>query len=231
MKLEYLIIMQKSGLPLYSRCFGGFCWKLMTDEVLLSGFLTALSSMPAMFGKEDMELKSVEMGNTKINFNFTTPSSHIICFGIDISTLDEPNIEGEMQALVKNLSNFLEIDHSETKWDFLTPENRIEFENQIKSEVIEPSLVSFQDNDFCRAVGRDSCPVDTDSIMEDKKNHSFPIWEGLKKAVSKDHMPRLHRIYYKIANPFLKIYLRIMIRRDMKQYQSMKQRKDQELLA
>ena len=38
--LEYLIVFQQSGLPIFSKCFGDFCGVLLVDETLLSGFLS-----------------------------------------------------------------------------------------------------------------------------------------------------------------------------------------------
>ncbi|OLS24739.1 MAG: hypothetical protein HeimC3_18500 [Candidatus Heimdallarchaeota archaeon LC_3] len=227
MKLEYQIIMQKSGIPIYSRCFGGFCWNLMTDEILLSGFLSALSTMPTMFGGDDLSLKNVEMGSTKLFFNHTTPSSHIICLGIAISSTNEPDANQEVQNLFEKISIFLEVNHAETDFTVFSKEERINFHEEIKIEVIEPSLIVFEDKDFCRTHGRrDSCPIDTEKVTIVSENHPLPIWEGLKKSYT--NKTRIQKFIFFISKPILKISTTYLVRKHKKRYIKLRREKEHE---
>jgi hypothetical protein len=225
MKLEYLIIMEKSGLPIYSRCFGGFCWNLMTDEVLLSGFLTALSSMPTMFGGDELSLKSIEMGNTKINFDHTTPSGHIICLGIDSITANDPEAKQEIQQLFDNITKFLEINHKETDFSMLFPEEREQFHDQLKKEVIEPALIVFEDKDFCRTHGsRDSCPVDTQEVVNNSENHTLPLWESLGGSLRPSTI--YEKYFFWIFRPFFKLFAIFLRKKHRNNYYKLKKEKE-----
>ncbi len=65
--LEYIIIYQDSGLPIYSKCFSSLCGFLAKDSALLSGFLSAIESfVTEMIGTNNTNdcLKSLEMKNS-----------------------------------------------------------------------------------------------------------------------------------------------------------------------
>lgn len=42
--LEYILIYQESGLPIYSKCYSTMCGFLAKDSALLAGFLSALEN-------------------------------------------------------------------------------------------------------------------------------------------------------------------------------------------
>ena len=52
--IEYLMIYQPNGLPIFSKCFGGFCQLNAKDDALLSGFLHALETFPSLIGGEEL---------------------------------------------------------------------------------------------------------------------------------------------------------------------------------
>ncbi|MGQ4871339.1 MAG: hypothetical protein ACP6IT_05835 [Candidatus Thorarchaeota archaeon] len=45
-KLEYLMVYTQSGLPIYSKCFGGFCKSAFESPELLAGLLSAIETIP-----------------------------------------------------------------------------------------------------------------------------------------------------------------------------------------
>ena len=47
------MIYQKSGLPIFSKCFKGFCALSAQDPVMLSGFLTALQSFSSQITQSE----------------------------------------------------------------------------------------------------------------------------------------------------------------------------------
>ena len=65
----------------------------------------------------------------------------------------------------------------------------------------------------------------TKELYEKTKSHSFPIWEGIENSYAREHMPRIQRFFYTYFSPFIKIYLKYLLRKDRKRYQSVKQRK------
>ncbi|MHA2191410.1 MAG: hypothetical protein ACXAAP_14375 [Candidatus Thorarchaeota archaeon] len=48
--LEYLMVYTSSGLPIYSKCYGTFCKTAFKEPELLSGFLSALETIPPTIG-------------------------------------------------------------------------------------------------------------------------------------------------------------------------------------
>lgn len=135
--LEYFIVFQKSGLPIVSKCFGDFCSVLLVDEMLLSGFLSAITTMPSLFGKDLNRLTAVEMGYTKLLFEHTTPSGHTICLGFKNEGLI---LEGKLliDDLFKKIANFVENTHKDKRWDFLTAHEIRKIENELIDSIIIP---------------------------------------------------------------------------------------------
>ncbi len=87
MKVEYLILFKKDGTPVYSKCYGGFCAKLNYDETLLSGFLSALTSMPEVFGASEEDIQSMEMGFIKFHFNYVPSKDIFAVLGVNTDTI------------------------------------------------------------------------------------------------------------------------------------------------
>jgi hypothetical protein len=74
-----VIILKTSGVPLFSRCYGGKTCKLRPDHALQSGFLAALYS----FSKESFgqnEIKSVVFNDMKLDFKIDEDKGIIIVF-------------------------------------------------------------------------------------------------------------------------------------------------------
>ncbi|MHA1769287.1 MAG: hypothetical protein ACTSV3_05485 [Candidatus Thorarchaeota archaeon] len=53
--LEYLMVYTDSGLPIYSKCYGTFCKTAFKNPELLSGFLSALQTLP-LTSSDDLSL-------------------------------------------------------------------------------------------------------------------------------------------------------------------------------
>lgn len=71
MIFEYLIIFQQSGSVLFSKDLRNKTQKLKPiDEKLISGFFLAIATLPRSIGYKDKELKSLEMGNSKVFFAY-----------------------------------------------------------------------------------------------------------------------------------------------------------------
>jgi hypothetical protein len=62
--LKYIVIYQDSGIPIFSKCYSGFCGLIARNNTLLSGFLSALENfIKEMIGNTDENecLEAVEM--------------------------------------------------------------------------------------------------------------------------------------------------------------------------
>ena len=108
------MVYMPSGLPIYSKCFSGFCKANATDDILLSGFLSALESFPSMVGGE--ALKAIEMGNTSFVFRKTTPSGISVAMGVSKGAdLDEA------QDVFNQIQILLEEKYNHSNWDVISP--------------------------------------------------------------------------------------------------------------
>lgn len=136
LNLEYLIILRKSGLPIYSKCWGNFCAVLTVDDTLLSGFLSAVTSMPTMFNQKT-ELSAVEMGFSKLLFNYTTPNGHIICGGFRREEINDRSMK-VINNFFTQIEQFMEEDYSNQDWDDISDEVMKDFEGNLMNKIVQP---------------------------------------------------------------------------------------------
>jgi len=196
MKLEYIIIFKEEGIPIYSQCYGSFCARVGFDESLYSGFLSALTSMPSMFGDEK-GLQSVEMGFTKLHFSKTTPSGHVICVGIDKATIDDVDINNQLEVFYNNINSILEDEYKDFTWVKTNPDDIEEFENILLHKAIYPSFPYFYNNEICKV----DCPFDhTGQITKPETNEPMSIIEKFKYNYSKK-MSLVKRLFAPIYLP------------------------------
>jgi hypothetical protein len=214
-KLEYLIVFQNTGVPIYSSCYAGFCANNAYDDSLLTGFLSALTSMPAVLGKHDDALHSVELGYTKLNFSHTTPSGHVICAGVEKTTIVPEHTQHEVEELISKINDLLEGEYKQTNWAMVSQEDRASFEHTMKHGVIEPTLAIFQDKDVCKHHG---CPLDTDQLVNDE---DIPIWEKVEQNYKEGAEQ-----YNRVQNFFVKLYMKFFNWWDLRSFK----RKQKEVL-
>lgn len=202
MKLEYLLATTKDGINIYSSCFGAFCANLSFDKRLMSGFLSALSTIPDALGQED-SLQSVEMGYTKLLFNHTHPSGHIICIGVIKDTIEEPKTTEMATLLFKRVEDLLEKKYAGKEWAIFGADEYKEFDETMVHDIIEPTLSVFTDNDIC---DHNHCPFEHDPHDDFYlNNREIPKWELMKHRYREafEEMP----FFVKVLMPmFLPIY-------------------------
>ena len=167
--LEYLMVYTQSGLPIYSKCYGGFCTAAFKNPELLTGFLSALETLPSTMGG-GLSLESVKMGSTEMRFSKTTPTGHSVVIGLG---KDSPDIAEDIYREVSKIlasDRFVNVD-----WTYLTSEVMDAFEK----ELLETALVdALHDHggfkDQC-PLG-DRCPMHTTAIQSRKGR----IWSSIK---------------------------------------------------
>lgn len=185
--LEYLIILQQSGLPIYSKCWGNFCSVLVVDDTLLSGFLSAITSMPKMLN-QNTELSAIEMGFSKLLFNYTTPTGHIICGGFRREEIND-KVMPEINGFFSQISDFLEQDYKNTKWQNVSDETMKEFENTLLTTIVEPWFHTVSSEHH----SDDMCPFCSTGKAFKGEEH-----EGLKISFSE----RISKLYTGIKTMF-----------------------------
>ena len=179
--IEYLIILQSSGIPIYSKCWGNFCAVLTVDDTLLSGFLSAITSMPKMLNQSNSTLSSVEMGFSKLLFGYTSPSGHIIVGGFRREEINDKSLI-EVNKFFTQIENFLETNYQNTKWHLMSDEAEKAFEEKLLFSVVYPwfhAVSSETHND-------DNCPFCSTGITYKGEGN-----EGLKLTFS----DRLSNLY------------------------------------
>ncbi len=62
---EYLMVYTEAGLPIYSKCYGMFCKTAFKNPELLTGFLSALQTLPPTISS-GLSLDAVKMGPTQM---------------------------------------------------------------------------------------------------------------------------------------------------------------------
>ena len=200
-KLEYIIIFEKGGTPIYSHCFGGFCAAAGLDDTLLSGFLSALTTMPTMFeGKEGKKqsVQMLEMDYTKLIFS-TTSSGKMVVIGVDKEFYDDEEDRGAVSELFDEVEELLEEDFSHITWAACEREDREEFEHKLVEEVLPATLDVYVD--YCR--GGDDCQFDHYTSEEEPYlSEDMTVWERLKTRYRENRPPWIIRL---ILRPVLKI--------------------------
>jgi hypothetical protein len=168
-KLEYLMIYTESGLPIYSKCFGGFCRTAFKNPEMLSGLLSAIETNPPTLSA-GLSLDSIRMGDTQMRFSKKMPSGHSIVIGL---SEDAPEVVQSVSDAVGEVLGLPRFRHKD--WGTITRDDMDEF----KEELLKRSLVDALHNhggfeDAC-PLG-DQCPMHTDAVMSRRDR----IWNSIK---------------------------------------------------
>ncbi|UCG01487.1 MAG: hypothetical protein JSW11_17950 [Candidatus Heimdallarchaeota archaeon] len=134
--LEYVIICQNSGQPIYAKCWGNVCGMLGKKDELMTAFLAALSTMPTMFAESDNQLHNMSIGSLKLMFCHTE-SQNIISLAFPENNVNENTME-IIEALFEDIEQFLNKDYQETPWDRLNDPKVQLFEKELLKKVIHP---------------------------------------------------------------------------------------------
>lgn len=103
--VDDIFILDKSGVPYYSKCFGGETCKLRPDHALQTGFLAALYAYAKESFGAQSEIRSVEFSDLQLDFAISDKDNLIVVFANPIH--DELTLEREKQ-LRTTLDIFLE---------------------------------------------------------------------------------------------------------------------------
>lgn len=181
-ELEYIMIFQEIGTPIYSQCFGDFCGLLVADESLLSGFMSALTTIPQMLSDDSITLQTVELSYTKLRFNYTTPSGNVIIIGINPSSSTE-HVDILRKAF-EDIEFLVEEKFNHYKWAQMTDEQIKTFEHELNRVVINRHFILKnldEDHHF-------NCPLCIEEEPEKGKpkiTYGTKIWDGLSSTYNK----------------------------------------------
>ena len=178
-KLEYLLVYTQSGLPIYSKCYGTFCKTAFKQPELLTGFLSAIETIP-MTLSPDLSLKSVKMGETEMKFSKTTPDGHSVVIGLSKDAQDVANEVFEAVSRTLSLDKFKDAD-----WDYITSDLMEEFEQELVNDALPGAMLEYGGFEDRCTLG-DMCPIHTNATQ----SRASRIWEAIrgKYAAMKQRM-------------------------------------------
>lgn len=118
-----VFILQTSGIPLFSKCYGGDYCKLHPDHVLQTGFLAAMYSFAEeSFGQD--ELKSVVFNDIRLDFKIDKLKEIIMVFANPLGTEKiEERLNQAMDIFLEKYGSKLGLAAQEGRFD--------EFENDL----------------------------------------------------------------------------------------------------
>jgi len=173
------MILQQSGIPIYSKCFGEFCYLLVADENLFSGFLAALTSMPKMMSEDQHALQSVEMSHTKLVFDYTTPSGNVIVLGFDPDEIDS-DAKKVINEMFVTASEMIETKYSDYNWSAMSDEKFYTFEHDLINTAIKPYYSYPEDQEDHEG----QCPLCIATSNEMKVDYQSTVWDKIKSVYS-----------------------------------------------
>jgi len=169
------MIYTEAGLPIYSKCFGEFCKDAFKNPELLSGFLSALQTLPPSMSA-DLSLDSVKMGSTEMRLSKTIPNNHSIVVGLDENS---PDIAHLIFNAVQNV--LLKEKFASLEWSFVTGETILTFEEELVNSALADVLDMYGGFvDLCTQGKK--CPFYT-SAQNNSKGQG-EIWSVIHNNVS-----------------------------------------------
>jgi hypothetical protein len=176
MNLEYLMIYQASGLPIFSKCFKGFCSLNVKDPMLLSGFLTALQSFSTQITTGETStassLEAVKIGPTVMRFSKVLPSGHNVVIGL---SEDSPSMAKE---IFDGIDTFIRNRYADTNWTIIDTSFGESFGELLVKDVLAPLF-------HTKGGWEDTCPLGDACAMKalpvEPTEEKLSIWGAIKK--------------------------------------------------
>ena len=177
------MIYRKTGQPIYSRCWGEFCYGIYKNNPILTGFLSVISKLPQVLGQED-ELKSIEFMKTKFLF-ISVADELIVMIGINNEEISQKN-ENKAQFVLEVIKGYIESAAVNIpELDSYASNESVKLKHDLEYKLL-PNIISFE---FSKnELNHDEhCPLciekiskSTDGIKPDLK-----IWDILSKLMRK----------------------------------------------
>jgi hypothetical protein len=167
--LEYLLIYTQSGLPIYSKCYGTFCKTAFKQPELLTGFLSAIETIPLTLSS-GMSLQSVKMGTTEMKFSKTTPGGHSVVLGLSEEAPDVAKEVFDAVSKVLAAEQFRDAD-----WDYISSDLMEAFERELLNNALPEAMHDYGGFEDRCTLG-DMCPIHTTAT----KSRKSRIWGSIK---------------------------------------------------
>jgi hypothetical protein len=170
--LEYLLIYTEAGLPIYSKCFGTFCKTAFKNPELLSGFLSAIQTIPTTISS-DLTLDSVKMGPTEMRFSRMIPSGHTIVVGLHEDNKEIANNVIDEVSRILTTPQF-----SDADWNHISSDLMSKFESELLGTALYKALDAHGGFEDTCPLG-DNCPIHTNATQY--KKGRLKVWNLIKE--------------------------------------------------
>jgi hypothetical protein len=170
--LEYLLVYTESGLPIYNKCYGTFYKTAFKNPELLTGFFSALQTLPLTLSSE-LSLESVKMGPTQMRFSKSIPSGHSIVVGLGE---DKPEVAERIFGAVSEIlaaEKLLNID-----WSYVTSDIMNAFEAELLNSTLVDALHDYGGFEDQCSLGNQR-PIHTNALLYQTRREK--VW-GLIKS-------------------------------------------------
>jgi hypothetical protein len=165
------MVYTEAGLPIYSKCYSTFCKTAFKNPELLSGFLSAIQTLPATIS-EDLVLESVKMGPSEMKFSRTIPSGHTVVIGLGE---DVPDVA---EKVFKAVSDILTADQfRDVDWSFISSDMMQAFEKELLENRLVTALEGHGGFEDQCPLG-DQCPIHTNALQY--KTRREKVWSMIK---------------------------------------------------
>jgi hypothetical protein len=167
--LEYLMVYTQSGLPIYSKCYGTFCKTAFKNPELLTGFLSAIETIPPTLS-DGLTLDSIKMGQTQMRFSKTLPNGHSVVVGLSEDNEVAANRIFSAVSEILSKPQFVSLD-----WTHITSTLMQEFEDILLKTSLVDALHEYGGfADEC-PLG-DRCPIHTNALT----SRRMLVWNAVK---------------------------------------------------
>ncbi|MCY3414545.1 MAG: hypothetical protein INQ03_23050 [Candidatus Heimdallarchaeota archaeon] len=196
MNLDYLLIYQADGIPVYSRCFGHFCNSLMRDDILFSAFLSALSIYADAGGDSDFTsidfegqdlninlsldglISTLDIGKTRLIFFKEQKKDLFYVAGFPLKKFDLEFKRDYINNLFDDLEVFFDNEYTNIDWSSLVGAEFEEFEENLLQKVIYPWMKENKSPHSCMM--GENCPMRV--ALTGELNEKTTIWKAMNDA-------------------------------------------------
>lgn len=161
----------EAGLPIYSKCYGTFCKTVFRNPEFLSGFLSAVQTLPLTIST-DLTLESVKMGATEMEFSKTVPTGHSVVIGLGDNAPNVADRIFDALATILPSDQFRDMDLS-----FISSDLMNAFENELlENKLVEALKEHGGFENQCPL--SDQCPIHTDAVQYGTRREN--VWSMIK---------------------------------------------------
>ncbi len=142
-RLEYILIYKTSGLPMYMRCMGSLCQLVDVDEMLVTGFLSAISTIPSLFGlSKSARYILMDFGYLSLIFSRSLAGDHVVCIGFPSGAWSE-TVKNEMMGVFDSIEKILQDHFKDCDWNYQSKKRKLLLEHFLMEDIL-PRLFSVE---------------------------------------------------------------------------------------